>query len=119
MPPRARRRAIQPGLRTASAVGLDDVGECEISRYITPPMARTARVQSVSASGTASSSRRGVPKAFPGACASVPRRHKTNQDDKTLLGLVRTAYSCPEAQESVGREGNRHDRSAARAKTVV
>src|SRR5262249_18273570 len=69
MPPRARRRAIHPGRRMASGEEFVDLVEnLDVAMYITPPMPSTARAQSVSTSGMAPSSRRGVPKAFPGPC---------------------------------------------------
>ncbi len=46
MPPRARRRTIHPGRRTAIAV--DELGEdlvaMDIAAYIRPPIANTARL---------------------------------------------------------------------------
>src|SRR5229473_2902272 len=44
MPARARRRAIQPGRRTANARGADDVGERDMAAYIRPPTTNTARL---------------------------------------------------------------------------
>src|SRR5438552_153103 len=44
MPARARCRAIQPGRRTASERGVDDVGERDMATYVRPPTANTNRL---------------------------------------------------------------------------
>src|SRR5437879_11920657 len=59
MPPRARRRAIQPGRRMASDV--DELGEdlvdMDIITYSTPPIAMTTRYAMTRPPGGASNSR--------------------------------------------------------------
>jgi hypothetical protein len=60
IPPRARRRAIHPGRRTAAEVfvgELADLVDMDIAAYIRPPITSTARLHSVNASGTTQTSR--------------------------------------------------------------
>src|SRR5438128_12481492 len=51
MPARARRRAIQPGRRTAIAVNVgEDLVDLDMATYMSPPITSTVRLHSVNAS---------------------------------------------------------------------